>query len=97
MTRPGGPCLNLRPPLAPRSEPVPALGPGQGLVSRDADHPIVLLRGLGEVAPGVVGDVAGAGGGHRALESWSMDWFHERAIFKTFQELARRLAGGKAS
>jgi hypothetical protein len=40
---------------------------------------------------------AGAGGGYRALGSWSMDWFHERAIFKAFQELARRLAGGKAS
>src|ERR1700746_2619352 len=25
-----------------------------------------------------------------------MDWFHERAIFKTFQELARRLAHGHA-
>jgi hypothetical protein len=56
------------------------------------------FSGPGEVAPGVVGDVAGADrGGHGALESWSMDWFHERAIFKTFQELARRLAGGKAS
>jgi hypothetical protein len=47
---------------------------------------------------GVVGDVAGAGGGRpSALGCWLMDWFHERAIFKAFQELACRLASGEAS
>jgi transposase-like protein DUF772 len=33
----------------------------------------------------------------RLLGSQSAGWFHERAVFKTFQELARRLVDGEAS
>src|SRR6266436_29160 len=32
-----------------------------------------------------------------ALGSQSAGWFHERAVFKTFQELARRFVDGEAS